>query len=53
MDMPRPAPFHIGIFSQVSPTVALVFSYLAFGPGFRPGLLGAFIFGHYRRQDGP
>jgi len=34
-------------FPGLSPTTALVLSYLAFGAGFPARLLGAFIFGHY------
>src|SRR5271157_4654033 len=34
-------------FPKLSPTQALVFSYLAFGAGFPARLLGAFIFGHF------
>ena len=34
-------------FPGLSPTMALVFSYLTFGAGFPARLLGAFIFGHY------
>jgi MFS family permease len=34
-------------FPGLSPTQALVFSYLAFGAGFPARLLGAFIFGHF------
>ncbi len=34
-------------FPKLSPTLALVFSYLAFGAGFPARLLGAFIFGHF------
>jgi hypothetical protein len=33
-------------FPGLSPTLALVLSYLAFGAGFPARLLGAFIFGH-------
>src|SRR6202023_1363375 len=33
-------------FPNLSPTQALVFSYLAFGAGFPARLLGSFIFGH-------
>src|SRR5918912_99251 len=34
-------------FPNLSPTAALVFSFLAFGAGFPARLLGAFIFGHF------
>jgi MFS family permease len=34
-------------FPGLSPTQALVFSYLAFGAGFPARLLGAFVFGHF------
>ena len=34
-------------FPDLSPTLALVFSFLIFGAGFPARLLGAFIFGHY------
>jgi MHS family shikimate/dehydroshikimate transporter-like MFS transporter len=39
-------------FPNLSPTMALVFSYLAFGAGFPARLLGAFIFGHYGDKIG-
>jgi MHS family shikimate/dehydroshikimate transporter-like MFS transporter len=39
-------------FPKLSPTVALVFSYLAFGAGFPARILGAFIFGHYGDRAG-
>jgi MFS family permease len=39
-------------FPNLSPTVALVFSYLAFGAGFPARILGAFIFGHYGDRSG-
>jgi len=39
-------------FPTLSPTVALVFSYLTFGAGFPARLLGAFIFGHYGDRTG-
>lgn len=39
-------------FPKLSPTVALVFSYLTFGAGFPARLLGAFIFGHYGDRTG-
>ena len=39
-------------FPNLSPTLALVFSYLAFGAGFPARLLGAFIFGHYGDKIG-
>jgi MFS family permease len=39
-------------FPNVSPTQALVFSYLAFGAGFPARLLGAFIFGHFGDRTG-
>ncbi len=39
-------------FPKLSPTVALVFSYLAFGAGFPARILGAFIFGHYGDRSG-
>ncbi len=39
-------------FPRLSPTVALVFSYLAFGAGFPARILGAFIFGHYGDRTG-
>jgi len=39
-------------FPGLSPTTALVLSYLAFGAGFPARLLGAFIFGHYGDKTG-
>jgi len=39
-------------FPKLSPTVALVFSYLTFGAGFPARILGAFIFGHYGDRTG-
>lgn len=39
-------------FPKLSPTVALVFSYLTFGAGFPARVLGAFIFGHYGDRTG-
>ncbi len=39
-------------FPRLSPTVALVFSYLTFGAGFPARILGAFIFGHYGDRTG-
>jgi MFS transporter, MHS family, shikimate and dehydroshikimate transport protein len=39
-------------FPGLSPTMALVFSYLTFGAGFPARLLGAFIFGHYGDRTG-
>jgi MFS transporter, MHS family, shikimate and dehydroshikimate transport protein len=39
-------------FPNLSPTMALVFSYLAFGAGFPARLLGAFIFGHFGDKAG-
>ena len=39
-------------FPTLSPTVALVLSYLAFGAGFPARILGAFIFGHYGDRTG-
>jgi MHS family shikimate/dehydroshikimate transporter-like MFS transporter len=39
-------------FPNLSPTMALVFSYLAFGAGFPARLLGAFIFGHFGDRTG-
>jgi MFS family permease len=39
-------------FPGLSPTMALVFSYLTFGAGFPARLLGAFIFGHYGDRVG-
>ncbi|MGA2992459.1 MAG: MFS transporter, partial [Candidatus Korobacteraceae bacterium] len=39
-------------FPKLSPNVALVFSYLAFGAGFPARILGAFIFGHYGDRTG-
>ena len=37
---------------NLSPTLGLVFSYLAFGAGFPARLLGAFIFGHFGDRVG-
>ena len=39
-------------FPTLSPTAALVFSYLTFGAGFPARLLGAFIFGHFGDRTG-
>jgi MFS family permease len=39
-------------FPNLSPTAALVFSYLTFGAGFPARLLGAFIFGHFGDRTG-
>jgi MFS transporter, MHS family, shikimate and dehydroshikimate transport protein len=39
-------------FSNLSPTQALVFSYLAFGAGFPARLLGSFVFGHLGDRTG-
>jgi len=39
-------------FPTISPTTALVFSYLTFGAGFPARLLGAFLFGHYGDRVG-
>jgi MFS transporter, MHS family, shikimate and dehydroshikimate transport protein len=39
-------------FPELSPTLALVFSFLIFGAGFPARLLGAFIFGHYGDRVG-
>ena len=39
-------------FPNLSPTAALVFSYLAFGAGFPARLLGAFLFGHFGDRTG-
>jgi MFS family permease len=39
-------------FPNLSPTTALVFSFLIFGAGFPARLLGAFIFGHYGDRVG-
>ena len=39
-------------FPGLSPTTALVLSYLTFGAGFPARLLGAFIFGHYGDRVG-
>ncbi len=39
-------------FPNLSPTLGLVFSYLAFGAGFPARLLGAFIFGHFGDRVG-
>jgi hypothetical protein len=39
-------------FPNLSPTLALVFSFLIFGAGFPARLLGAFIFGHYGDRVG-
>jgi len=39
-------------FPKLSPTLAMVFSYLAFGAGFPARLLGAFIFGHFGDKTG-
>lgn len=39
-------------FPGLSPTLALVLSYLAFGAGFPARLLGAFIFGHFGDKTG-
>lgn len=39
-------------FPNISPTAALVFSYLTFGAGFPARLLGAFLFGHYGDRAG-
>ncbi len=39
-------------FPNISPTAALVFSYLTFGAGFPARLLGAFLFGHYGDRTG-
>ena len=44
--------FPLVFFPKLSPTVALVFSYLAFGAGFPARILGAFIFGHYGDRTG-
>ncbi|WP_336492518.1 MFS transporter [Methylobacterium nigriterrae] len=39
-------------FPNLSPTAALVFSYLTFGAGFPARLLGAFLFGHFGDRAG-
>src|ERR1700760_3393797 len=39
-------------FPHVTPSRALVLSYLAFGAGFPARLLGAFIFGHFGDRTG-
>ena len=39
-------------FPNLSPTTALVFSYLTFGAGFPARLLGAFLFGHFGDRTG-
>ena len=39
-------------FPKRPPTQALVFSFLAFGAGFPPRLVGAFIFGHFGDRAG-
>jgi MFS transporter, MHS family, shikimate and dehydroshikimate transport protein len=39
-------------FPNLSPTLALVFSFLIFGAGFPARVLGAFIFGHYGDKVG-
>jgi hypothetical protein len=39
-------------FPNLSPTLALVFSFLIFGAGFPARLLGAFVFGHYGDRVG-
>ena len=39
-------------FPDLSPTLALVFSFLIFGAGFPARLLGAFVFGHYGDRVG-
>lgn len=39
-------------FPNLSPTTALVFSYLTFGAGFPARLLGAFLFGHFGDRAG-
>jgi MFS transporter, MHS family, shikimate and dehydroshikimate transport protein len=39
-------------FPGLSPTLASVLSYMAFGAGFPARLLGAFIFGHFGDKTG-
>jgi MFS family permease len=39
-------------FPNLSPTKAMVFSYLAFGAGFPARLFGAFVFGHFGDRTG-
>lgn len=39
-------------FPNISPTWALIFSYLTFGAGFPARLLGAFLFGHFGDRAG-
>jgi MFS transporter, MHS family, shikimate and dehydroshikimate transport protein len=39
-------------FPNLSPTLALVFSYLTFGAGFPARLFGAFLFGHFGDSSG-
>lgn len=39
-------------FPNLSPTRAMVFSYLAFGAGFPARLFGAFVFGHFGDRTG-
>ena len=44
--------FPATFFPNLSPTVALVLSYLTFGAGFPARLLGAFLFGHFGDRTG-
>lgn len=44
--------FPATFFPNMSPTTALVFSYLTFGAGFPARLFGSFLFGHYGDRIG-